>query len=534
MIGSTARSGPSGPGTTTNPGTSGLTPAPPPAPHGIAPERGRDHTPRSSTDHGRFGRLFRTAPVFEVPRAELLELGARMVAPAAPELPEDLPDPADNTAIPAGYTYLGQFVDHDITFDPVSSLQRQHDPDALENFRTPRLDLDAVYGRGPADQPYLYDDDDRAKLRLGARVADSGPEAGPDLPRIGNVALIGDPRNDENLIISQLHAVFLRFHNAVVDEVRAEGGFAPGDVLAEAQRRVRWHYQWVILNDFLPRMCGEDVMHDVLHRDEFVVTTGWAPDPAPLHPMDPGHPVSSTTEVVRPRLRFYHYDRAPFIPIEFSAAAYRFGHAMVRQSYFINDTVRQATSGLRIPLFSDSTDPLANLNGHRPLPQQWGIDWKLFFRTSGEPHRPQPSHRIDDRLVAPLGQLQGTDGTAVMRSLAVRNLLRGESLGVPSGQAVARAMSLDPLPASKLGLEALPALERHTPLWYYVLREAGELCQGCCLGPVGGRIVAETIVGLVAGDPLSYLRVEPGWTPTLPFAGDTFRMPDLVAVAQRG
>lgn len=524
MIGSTVRSGPAGPGTTSNPGTTTwpLAAAPPPASHGGGADRGRDRTPRSSTDHGRFGRMFRTAPVFEAPRAELLELGARMVTADVPDLPEDLPDPAANPAIPAGYTYLGQFVDHDITLDPASSLQRQHDPDALEHFRTPRLDLDALYGRGPAEQPYLYDDEDPAKLRL----------AGPDLPRIGAVALIGDARNDENLIISQIHALFLRFHNAVVDAVRADGGVAPGDVLAEAQRRVRWHYQWIVLNDLLPRLCGEDVMHDVLHRDEFVVTTGWTPDPAPLNPLDPGHPMSSTTEVIRPRLRFYHYDRAPFIPVEFSAAAFRFGHAMVRQSYFLNDTLREQTSGLRIPLFSDSPDPLASLRGHRPLPPGWAIDWKYFFRASGERHRPQPSNRIDDRLVAPLGRLHGTDGTAAMRSLAARNLLRGDALGVPSGQAVARAMSLDPLPAPRLGLEALPALERHTPLWYYVLREAGELCQGCCLGPVGGRIVAETIVGLVAGDPLSYLRTEPGWTPTLPFAGDTFRMPDLIAVAQ--
>lgn len=529
MIGITARSGPARPRPTAPPGTTNGAGVATPlrhavASHGVAPERGRERTPRSSTDHGRFGRMFRSAPVYEVPQDELRELGARMAGPATPDVPLGTIDPAENAAIPAGYTYLAQFLDHDITFDPVSSLERQHDPDALRSFRTPRLDLDAVYGRGPADQPYLYADDDPAKLRLGA--------GGEDLPRFGDVAVIGDPRNDENRIISQLHVAFLRFHNAVVDAVRDEGGLAPGDVLAETQRRVRWHYQWVILNDLLPRLCGEDVMHDVLRREEFVVTTGWTPDPAPPNPADPGHPVSSTTEVVRPRLRFYAFDRAPFIPVEFSAAAYRFGHSMVRQSYVVNDELRERTGG-RTPLFSDSTEPDANLNGHRALPPGGGVDWRHFFRAAGADVRPQPSMRIDDRLSPPLARLQGTDGTALMRSLATRNLLRGEALGVPSGQAVARAMSLDPLPPSRLGLEALPALERHTPLWYYVLREAGELCQGCCLGPVGGRIVAETVTGLVAGDPLSYLRVEPGWTPTLPFSGDTFRMADLLAVAQQ-
>ncbi|MBJ7328453.1 MAG: hypothetical protein JHC95_01060 [Solirubrobacteraceae bacterium] len=530
MISSTPRTGPvAAPVSTDRPPTIAPLVG---ASHGTSSERGRERTPQSSTDQGRFGRLFRTAPVFEVPRNELLELGSRMVAADTPDVPDGQIDACENPAIPAGYTYLGQFLDHDLTFDPVSDLDRQRDPDALHSLRTPRLDLDSLYGRGPADQPFLYQDDDHAKLRLGARVHASDPVlAGPDVPRIGNVALIGDPRNDENLIVSQLHSIFLRFHNAVVDEVR-DDGFAEADVLEEAQRRVRWHYQWVILNDFLPRICGEDVMHDILHREEFVVTTGWSPDPAPLDPADPGHPVSSTTEVIRPRLRFYHYNDQPFLPLEFSVAAYRFGHSMVRQSYFINDFVRQQTGGRRIPLFNEDANPLANLNGGRPLPDSWGFDWKFFFRTSGEPNRPQSSNRMDDRLVTPLGRLQGTNGTAIMRSLAVRNLLRGQQLGLPSGQAVARAMAIDPLPVSKLGLEALPALERHTPLWYYVLREAGELCQGCCLGPVGGRIVAETIVGLVCGDPLSYLRTEPAWIPTLPFAGDTFRMADLISVAQ--
>lgn len=504
MIGSTARNGAPGPATTTKEHRPGTPPRDAIAPHGAA------------ADHGSVGRLFPSAPVFEVPHDELLALGARMVGAGDADVPDGRIGAGENPAVPAGYTYLGQFLDHDITVDP----------------DTPRLDLDSVYGRGPAAQPYLYDERDPAKLRLGLRVAADDPEAGPDLPRIGDTALIGDPRNDENVIISQLHGLFLRFHNAVVDEVRDEGGYAEADVFGEAQRRVRWHYQWVVLNDLLPRLCGEDVMHDVLHRDEFVVTTGWTPDPAPPDPMDPGHPVSSTTEVVRPRLRFYPDE--PFVPVEFSAAAFRFGHAMVRRSYFLNDTLREVTAGRRIPLCNDASEPLANLRGHRALPPQAGIDWKYFFRTSGEPNRPQPSMRVDDRLTAPLGRLQGTNGTAHMRSLATRNLLRGQALGLPSGQSVARAMSLDPLPVSRLGLEALPALERHTPLWYYVLREAGELCQGCCLGPVGGRIVAETVTGLVAGDPLSYLRVEPGWTPSLPFAGDTFRMADLIAVAQRG
>lgn len=474
MIGSTARSGPQGSGTTTAPGP--------------AQRPSESFAPARST--GDQHRLFPSAPTAPAPEDELRELAARMEHADGPVAAMR---PRENLAIPAGYAHLCRLAEHDLTFAPSPA----------------RLDLGTVYGDGPDRQPYLYDEADPAKFRLGLRVSDRGPEAGPDLPRMGDVAVIADARNDDDVILGQLHGLLLRFHNAVVDEVRDSGATTPDEDFAVAHRLTRWHYQWVILNDLLPRLCGEDVMHDVLHREEFVISTGWSPDPAPLNPLDPGHPVSSTTEVVRPRLRFHRTAEAPAVPLEFSAAAFRLAPAMTRTAYVLNEVVDDLRDGRPV-----STSRLA---GHRPLPPQWGIDWRMFFRTSGEPHRPQAAHRIDERVHTP----------------ALPALIEGATLGLPSGQAVAGAMSIDPLPASRLGLAALPALERATPLWYYVLREAGELCQGCCLGPVGGRIVAETLVGLVADDPDAYLHAEPGWTPTLPFAGDTFRMADLIAVAQR-
>jgi hypothetical protein len=501
------------------------TPTEPP-PHGATPPRGLEEPPSSRLIAGRFGRMFRNLPVFELAdektlRDELEALAKRIVQPAEEDKPLDAEDEDQNPDIPAGYTYLGQFIDHDITFDPVSSLQRQNDPDALDDFRTPRLDLDSVYGRGPADQPYLYEpppEGDPAKLALGRSVGQGSGEGAFDLPRLGNVALIGDPRNDENLIVSQLQSVFLRFHNAVVDVVR-DRGFTGNDVFKEAQRLTRWHYQWVVVHDFLARhVVGPEIVDDILRPKEYVAGPG------------------QTVSVVRPELVFYDYDSEPFMPVEFSVAAYRFGHSMVRPSYFINDFLRGENNEKRFPIFSGNreADNRENLNGFRPLPDEWGFEWKFFFRVSDEEFLPQPSYRIDDELVNPLGALPLDPPAPGFESLALRNLMRGVKLGLPAGETVARAMGITPLSDEELALgDVAPSFVGHAPLWYYVLREASIRADGRRLGPVGGRIVAEVLIGLVKGDPLSYLRVQPGWRPELgsqTTPGD-FTMADVVRVA---
>ncbi|WP_272478047.1 peroxidase family protein [Baekduia alba] len=535
-----------------------------PGQHGASPPRGLDGTPGSSFSTGRFGRMFRHLPSYDVADASLVDLGNGMVQPLEDgELDKPLgeADDDENTAtldsgelrLPAGYTYFGQFVDHDITFDPVSSLQRQNDPDALVDFRTPRFDLDNVYGRGPADQPFLYADDG-IHLLLGLADPAGSPQGGPDLPRNTNGrAIIGDPRNDENLIVSQLQSTMFRFHNAVADRVATDHpNLSNDDRFKFTQKVVRWHYQWVVIHDFLKRLVGDDVVDDILNVEEYDVPTGSPPNTVP--------PLTNPVGRAEPKLRFYHYNNEPFMPLEFAVAAYRFGHSMIRPSYLINDvatTDPPVAGAARIPIFDQTGQPRTSLSGFRPLPAFWGVEWKFFLAGIGPPvdDLPQPSYKLDATLSHPLGALPGSVAMpeqivagfdpAIAQSLAVRNLVRGKRLDLPSGPDVARAMGIDPIAPDvlippALALNADPArdaasraaLAGREPLWYYVLKEAELYTNASHLGPVGGRIVAEVLIGLLAGDPLSYVNVEPNWKPDLPAATTgTFTLSDLVNLA---
>jgi hypothetical protein len=527
-----------------------------PAPHGAAP-RGLARAPQSSLSQGRFGRMFRNLPVYSHRPETLAELGGKMIQPVEDPFDKPLGDPDDdeNTStldgkklrLPAGYTYFGQFVDHDITFDPVSSLTRQNDPDGLTDFRTPRYDLDSVYGRGPADQPYLYEADG-LRLRLGDPVSATPDFAGPDLLRAPSPnaadrrALIGDPRNDENLIVSQLQVTTIKFHNAVLAHFQDTPGITKDDLFKLVQKTVRWHYQWVVIHDFLPRLVGEETIADILpDTPHAVFPSGGTND------LGPG----------KPSLRFFHWDEAPYMPVEFSVAAYRYGHSMIRPSYFINDiahTSPEIPGTTRIRLFLQGGSEHQSLNGFGPLPSEWGVQWKYFLHgiddAAGErdDDLPQPSYKIDAELSNPLARL--TDATAgpevlfagadatLAQDLAIRNLLRGLQLGLPSGQAVAKAMGVEPLTEDELladlvggalSDEAKEDLRGNAPLWYYILREAAVRAGSEHLGPVGGRIVAEVLIGLLVGDQLSYINVDPRWTPELPGAvAGTFTLSDLV------
>jgi hypothetical protein len=489
--------------------------------------------------------------------------------------PESELDDEENLGIPAGYTYLGQFIDHDITFDPASSLQKQNDPEALVDFRTPRLDLDNVYGRGPADQPYMFEADG-VHFRLGTALTRNG-RATPasDLPRINRRAIIGDKRNDENVIVSQLQGVFLQFHNTVANRLK-NGSPSFEDV----QRLVRWHYQWVVLHDFLPKIVGEQTLHLVLPH------------------------LKNNTSIYKdkPELRFFHWKNDPFMPIEFAAAAYRFGHSMVRPIYRLNQelgkdaTQDQKDRGVdgRQFIFGALRDQ--SLNGFRDFPPIWAIDWRLFFEFDRKlddpgnlgPGRVQPAYKIDSSLVNPLaflpefseGEKDGfkmdKDGHPVTKpneiaKLALRNLLRGKTMGLPSGQTVARYMDLEPIPDKELkvgkanvdGLKAnrsivdlAPGFADNAPLWFYVLAEAQHEWTKAAgakkgddqaknsihvkLGPLGGRIVAEVLIGLILGDRFSFLSQWPSWNPFLktlpnfaPFASvlkGRFGMAELIDV----
>jgi len=556
-----------------------------PAAHGGG-VRGDNSVPRSSQFEGRFGRMFRSLPSAEWPKQALLNLADAMTSPPEhldtdPNVPtaafEDpskrIHDDEENAGISAGYTYLGQFIDHDITFDPASSLQQQNDPDALVDFRTPRLDLDSVYGRGPGDQPFMYVGN---KFRLGRPLLENTKSTkARDLPRFDDPinpgpkrALIGDKRNDENVIVAQLHSAMLQFHNKLVDK-------HPDDSFDRVQQRVRWHYQWIVVNDFLKTLCGEEVVEDIL------------PDFGRNKPI----------WKLKPNLAIFKWRSDPFMPIEFSATAYRFGHSMVRPIYRLNTELKggdnpsaatpdEEKRGLAGRFFIFAGVQKRGLNGFDEFPAQWAIDWSLFFNIGGSINsvgkkRVQPAYKIDSSLVNPLGflpefskppaplapplsvgQLQSKTldpqhPDLDPSNLAKRNLLRGLGMGLPNGQSVAISMGVDPIEDKDLrvgkavlsDLAGNPLLtsfdkesnsfKENAPLWYYVLAEAqAEWAKRATargskgdeeplrLGTVGGRIVAETLIGLIWGDGRSYLRQAPNWKP------DTIRtMGDLVQFA---
>lgn len=520
--------------------------------------RGAEKTSQSRVFEGRFGRMFRNLPAAQFDDADLIKLADGILSgpetdqngnPVATPETDNPPDGEENFDIPAGYTYLGQFIDHDITFDPVSSLDRLNDPDALTDFRTPRLDLDCLYGRGPDDQPYMYDPADMRKFVLGEPMTFNGmPSNTKDLPRFNKRALIGDKRNDENVIVSQLQGAFLQFHNKIVDQMGKDASFA------DIQRQVRWHYQYIVLNDFLPRICGRSIINKILpHLDS-----------------------KQTIFDLPPQLNFYHWKNDAFIPIEFSAAAYRFGHSMVRPIYRLNTELDVGGSLIgedeslrgRHLIFAGVSKRA--LNGFGTFPKEWAIDWELFFgdinQCKFDKARVQPSYKIDSSMVNPLGFLPEFSDVdkvepldrltkdnfqapkkddANTNNLALRNLRRGAMMGLPSGQDIARAMGLTPLSPDQILIgKALhengdfdakpiktiaPALAECTPLWAYILAEATAQWRqkvesegltgaaanfvGTSLGPVGGRIVAETLIGLILADGHSYLSQDPNWLP---------------------
>jgi hypothetical protein len=302
--------------------------------------------------------------------------------------------------------------------------------------------------------------------------------------------------------------------------VAADSPLAGDNLFKDVQRLVRWHYQWVVVHDFLPRIVGDAVVQDILRVEELVVGGHGRP------------PIA----LLRPRFRFYEPSENAYLPVEFSVAAYRFGHSMIRGRYHINDFVKQARGGEPIPIFGpeEPPDELKNLNGFRRLPPQWAVDWKFLFAMPGADTQPQSSLQIDTALAGPLANLPPSVAKDPPHSLAERNLQRGVRLALPDGTSVARAMGITPLSANELAIGDLDAeLAEHPPLWFYVLKEAELLEGGRMLGPVGGRIVAEVLLGLLAHDPLSYLSVEPNWTPVKPMAKDdgSFDMPQLIRFA---
>ncbi|TML98081.1 MAG: twin-arginine translocation signal domain-containing protein [Actinobacteria bacterium] len=484
----------------------------------FAPQAARSAT--VATSPTTFGRIFPSLPPFAQPSADvqaaLLELGkpgglldAKDDLSKGPVLLiTDLSLSANNRNNPthtAGTTFMGQFVDHDITFDTTSKLGVTTDPGTSPNARTPSLDLDSVYGAGPVASAQLYDPSDHDKLAIGF----GGLFEDHQRAEGSNAAIIPDPRNDENMMIAGLHCAFMLFHNKAVDWAR-DNGYTGAATFEQARQLTTWHYHWMVLKEFLPLFVGQAMVDDVLKNGR---------------------------RFYKPRMR------EGFMPVEFQAAAYRFGHSMVRPSYRAN-LKGNADGGpffgmVFDPAGESQTDPV-DLRGGARAPRRF-IGWQTFF-DFGDGNI-KPNKQIDTKISTalfnlPLGAIASHD---TPQSLPQRNLLRQLTWSLPSGQKIADAMNVDrlgPIELAELGpysdmakLQGSARFEKSTPLWYYVLKEAELRAGGLTLGPVGGRIVAEVLIGLIQSDPSSYLVQKPKWTPTLGRAGSSFRMKDFLTFA---
>lgn len=471
----------------------------------------------------RFSRLFPNLPPFAPPSAALetalRELGRKgglmdagdNLAAGPIELitnPDNSKTNRDNPDQTAGVTFFGQFLDHDLTFDLNSRLGVPKVPEASANERTPALDLDSVYGGGPLRSPELYE---RRNRRVSARLRIENGGLFEDLPRTAsNVAIVGDPRNDENMIISGFHAAMIQFHNKVVDLLAARRRRdEPEELYREARRIVTWHYQWLVVHEFLPLVIGRNRVDRLLaHR-------------AGVFP-----------------------SRVPFIPVEFQGAAYRMGHSMVRPSYRANfNGIRGPNAAAAgAPFFGMIFDPAGegqadpvDLRGFTRAPRRF-IGWQTFFKFDADSFR--PNKRIDTTLstalfTLPVQTIPGAETNPT--SLAERNLLRHVTWGIPSGQAIAAEIGAAPLmPADLADVQTL-GLAESTPLWFYILREADRQHDGLRLGDVGASIVGRVFLGLLQLDRDSYLSRDPRWRPTLPdrFGNVTgrFTIADLLTFA---
>jgi hypothetical protein len=305
------------------------------------------------------------------------------------------------------------------------------------------------------------------------------------------VAIIGDPRNDENMIISGLQAAMIKFHNNVVDLLAARNRRADADeIYRTARRLVTWHYQWIIVNEFLPAVIGRERVGRLLARRERVFPS-----------------------------------QVPFIPVEFQGAAYRMGHSMVRPSYRANfNGIRGSDpAAAGAPFFGMIFDPAGegqadpvDLRGFTRAPRRF-IGWQTFFKFDATSFR--PNKRLDTTISTalfdlPLPTIAGNEPNPT--SLPQRNLLRHVTWGIPSGQAIAAELGATALTRRDLDELRPLGLADSTPLWFYVLREAQLQHDGLQLGDVGANIVGRVFIGMLQLDRDSYLADEPRWRPTLP------------------
>jgi hypothetical protein len=491
-------------------------------------------TAGAPSDPGNFGRMFPDLSPFakanDTVRAALREVGKQGgIMDALDSLaagPKALiTDPAvngnptstnpygtnpDNPTMTAGSTFVGQFTDHDITFDQTSHLGISQNPLTSPNARTPALDLDSVFGGGPGIRPNLYVLNPDGSVGPQLKIGTGGVHE--DVPRTANGdgtydAILGDPRNDENVMIAGLHCAHILFYNRVLSELgsidlspfpAARGADLSNahDQFLIARQITLWHYQWLLVNEHLAQIAGQAMVSNVLTKGN----------------------------------KFYKPKAGnAFMPIEFAAACYRFGHSIVRPSYRANFTsgTGDSTSPTANPFFALVFDtpfsgPInsdrGDLLGGYPAARRY-IGWQTFFDFGDG--QVKNNKKIDTKLSSVLFTLPlpaiAPGGQTTPLVLPQRNLLRQLTWGLPSGQEVAKAMGVPPLKPGDMGgiADVYKPFGSSTPLWYYILAEAKAASGGVTLGPIAGRIVTETLIGLLRADANSYLSAKPGWTPFL-------------------
>ena len=442
--------------------------------------------------------------------------------------------------VPAGYTYLGQFVDHDLTMDATDvALGEDVTPAELLQGRSPTLDLDSLYGAGPADpESARFYEADGIHLKTGTtiRIGPDRAKAGHDLPRVGTggararrKALIPDPRNDENLIVAQTHLAMIRFHNRVADKLPASVP-AP-QRFRRARKSVTLHYQWLIRHDYLPRIVDPRVLDDVFTNGRKVVQPGAAPTDMPT------------------------------MPVEFSVAAFRLGHSMIRPVYDWNRRFPRGVGFLEY-MFQFSAARGRPRRG-RPAAQQLarGLapDVRLPGRRASGPgpaRRREPGPADRHPLTDPLKNLPPSTfggGAGIpfddrRRNLAFRNLTRASMVKLASGQQMVAKLRASGVAGPAAQPAADPPGQRRREghrADRAAAGQAGGATRRCgstscarrrratvgCDG-VGARIVAETIHRAMEGSRFSIVR-DPGFRPTLG-RGDVFEMTDLLFFAFAG
>ncbi len=464
--------------------------------HGTSKARGCSHARL-----GNFCKLLPDLPTWAQQcdihdKCEAEEIAAALGGPGG--IMHDVNSSSPDGTLPAGYTFFSQFIDHDITLDVTSNLHGEAVDDGeindLPNLRSASLDLDCVYGFGPEASPYLYDQEQDGRLLTGNKVNEN------DVPRNSDGrALIGDPRNDENIFVSQLQLLFIRFHNRRMIGRRFE----------DAQRDVRYHYQTIVLYDFLKRICDETIYHQVIcNLGNF------------------------------PKCDIVDKCKRICMPVEFSVAAYRFGHTLVRSHYPAN------TEYPVIELF----DERFGTTGFGAVPEKLTVDWR-FLLDVDDCHDYVKSKAVDhllaDELIRMPDPIVGRLASENDRSLAFRNLLRGYVLGLPSGQDVSATMKTKgyKIPDEKVDLSKLQnwpcldkhlqkKLEKHTPLFLYLMAEAGQLGKGERLGPTASAILLEVFITMLQSPDSILNRHEDArdWKvdPCIAHADDCLTLADLV------